>query len=400
MSLFDSVPLGPTDAILGLTLAFKADTNPNKLNLGVGAYRTEDGKPFVLECVKKAEEIISNSPKFNKEYIPIDGYHEFNVAAANLLFGELYDKYKDQIVTSQSLSGTGAVRVGIEFLKRFVPGAQVYISDPTWPNHAGICTSVGVDWKKYRYYDRQNNNIDFEGMCEDIKNAPEGSIMILHACSHNPTGCDPTPDQWNKLGDILKEKKHIPFMDCAYQGFASGDPNKDAFSIRLLMEKGLEIFVAQSFAKNFGLYGERTGALHIICKDSKKKEAILSQLKLIIRQMYSSPPIHGAFIVATVLSSPELKALWESEVKEMANRLQRMREGLFAALQAKGIVWKQLLQQIGMFGFTGLTTAQVERLTNEHHVYMASNGRISLAGLSEKTIPIFANAVEEVLKSV
>lgn len=397
MSFFDNVPEAPPDPILGLNLAFQADTHPDKLNLGVGAYRTEEGKPYVLNCVKKAEKKMLES-NFNKEYLPIDGLPEFNKASAKLIFGDLVSS--KHIVTTQALSGTGAVRVGTALLKQILPpGTTMYISDPTWVNHFNIARDCGVPYKTYRYYSLEKNGFDFEGMTSDIKNAPNGSIILLHACAHNPTGADPTMDQWKAIAEIIKDKGHFPFIDCAYQGFASGDFDRDASAIRLFTSLGIELLCAQSYAKNIGLYGERIGALHCVCNSEKGAVSILSQLKVIIRGMYSSPPIHGARIVATVLADPELCNEWKQEMKTMSDRIRTMRQMLFDSLKSQGTPgdWTNIINQIGMFSYTGLTAAQCDVLTKKYHIYLTKNGRISMPGLSTKTVPYLSKAIHDVV---
>jgi len=378
-----------------------SDSHPEKINLGVGAYRTEDGKPFVLQSVKKAEEIILNSGKYNKEYLPIDGLLDFTYCAANLLFGvELMQNYSKRFVTVQSLSGTGALRIGAEFIKKFFPANTVlYMSEPTWPNHKGICNATGISFKTFRYYDRETNRLDFNGLCQDLKAAPDRSVILLHACAHNPTGVDPTVEQWETLANLLKEKNHFPFLDCAYQGFASGDPDRDAQSVRMFVRKGFEFLVTQSFAKNFGLYGERIGALTVVCANEMVVKPVRSQLKLLIRPNYSNPPLHGALIVYLVLSNPQLFEEWKAEVKTMAGRILQMRQLLYDALKERSIDWPHVINQIGMFSYTGLNAKQVEILTGKHHIYLTADGRISLAGLSKKTVPILANAIVDALAS-
>jgi len=395
MSFFANVTEAPPDPILGLNQAYQSDPHPNKLNLGVGAYRTEEGKPYVLNCVKKAEQKILAS-NFNKEYLPIDGLGDFNRHCAKLIFGEVGTS---RIVTVQALSGTGALRIGAAFIKQFFPEATMYISDPTWVNHFGICRDAGVPHKTYRYYSNKTNSLDFQGMCEDIKTAPAKSVILLHACAHNPTGADLTMDQWELIAEIIKEKGHFAFFDCAYQGFASGDLDRDAAAIRLFVSKGMELFCAQSFAKNFGLYGERIGALHVVCSSEKLASPVLSQLKVIIRTMYSSPPIHGALIVSTILSDPQLFEEWKSEMKIMSDRIKLMRQMLYDAfkeLRTPGD-WTNIINQIGMFSFTGLSAEQCELLTKKYHIYLTKNGRISMPGLSTKTIPYLANAIHDVV---
>jgi len=336
ISFFDKIVEAPADPILGLNVAFNQDQHPQKLNLGVGAYRTEEGQPYVLQCVKKAEQIILNSAEFNKEYLPIDGHAEFNKLSAQLIFGDLAKTLSKQIVTSQSISGTGAVRLGADFVKKFLPSATVYISDPTWGNHKNIFNSAGIPIAVYRYYDLKANALDLTGFLEDLNAAPGGSVILLHACAHNPTGLDPTTEQWEKIADVIQRKHHFPFFDCAYQGFASGDLDKDAEAVRLFVKRGMELFCTQSFAKNCGLYAERVGALNVLCLSENAATAVRSQLKTIVRANYSNPPIHGALIVFLILSRPELCQEWKSELKMMADRIHRMRQLLFDTLEKKG----------------------------------------------------------------
>jgi len=348
-----------------------------------------------LIASKKAEVKLTNS-NLNKEYLPIDGLSEFNKHSAKLIFGELVSP---RIVTVQALSGTGSLRLGTAFIKFFLPDSSIYISEPTWVNHFNICRDSGVQAKTYRYFNNKTNSLDFQGMCEDIKNAPPRSVILLHACAHNPTGADPTIDQWNILADIIKEKGHFTYFDCAYQGFASGDLDRDAAAIRLFIKKGMELFCAQSYAKNMGLYGERIGALHVACATERDATVVLSQLKVVIRGMYSSPPIHGAMIVSTVLNDPVLFEEWKAEMKIMSDRIILMRQMLVDALKQRNTPgdWNNIIHQIGMFSFTGLTAEQCEILTKKYHIYLTKNGRISMPGLSTKTIPYLANAIHDVV---
>jgi len=400
MSSFDKVAEAPADVIFGLNVAFKADPATDKLNIVVGAYRTEEGKPLVLESVKKAEEIMLASKDIDKEYLPIDGLASFNKASARLLFsGEVADKLGSRLASIQTLSGTGSLRIAGDFIRRFLPNSTIYISDPTWPNHQNIFNAAGVPHKSYRYYDRKSNKLDFEGMTSDIKNAPEGSIILLHACAHNPTGMDPTMDQWSQIADIIQAKKHVTLFDCAYQGFATGDLYQDARAIRLFVEKGMEMFCCQSFAKNCGLYGERIGALHVVTKSDQAAKAVLSQLKAIARATYSNPPLHGAYIVSIVLTNPTLFSEWQVELKGMADRINLMRDELYKQLKAKGIDWPHVPTQIGMFSYTGLTAKQVELLKTKFHIYLTSDGRISLPGLSTRTVPKLVDAIVDVVGS-
>jgi len=400
MSFFTNIPTAPPDPILGLNAAFNQDSHPDKLNLGVGAYRTEEGKPLILSSILKAEQKISSSGKYNKEYIPIDGFPGFNQSCAKMIFGEeITNTQSSRIITSQCLSGTGSLRIGMEFIKKFMPGATLYLSEPTWGNHKSICNAAGVPWKAYRYYNSKTNALDYEGLMEDLKNAPSKSVILLHACAHNPTGLDPTKEQWGKIAELIREKEHFPFFDSAYQGFASGDLNEDAYALRYFVKNGFEMLLAQSYAKNFGLYGERIGALHVVCANNSLVDAVRSQIKPIIRAMYSSPPIHGAFIVYEVLTSPELYSEWEKDLKVMAGRIREMRQLLFDALKANNTPgdWNHILTQIGMFSFTGLSPQQVETLIKKWHIYLTSDGRISMPGLNTKTVPYLAKAMHDVV---
>ncbi|EGG17697.1 aspartate aminotransferase [Cavenderia fasciculata] len=399
-TLFANVPLAPVDPILGVSMAYKADPSPNKVDISVGAYRDENAKPYVLKCVREAEERLLGA---TKEYLPIDGIPEFNKVSAKLLYGEDIVKREKQMVTVQALSGTGALRIGVIFIRKYLPaGTTVYISRPSWANHHNICKESGVPSAEYTYYDNKKNGLDFDGMIRDMRAAPSGSVFVLHLCAHNPTGCDPTVEQWNTIADVMAEKKHIPFMDCAYQGYASGDLDKDAYSARLFFNRGFEMFSAQSFSKNFGLYGERAGALTIITKSEAVIPKMLSQLKMDIRAMYSSPPTHGARIVATVLQDPKLTTLWVDELKLMSGRIMRVRQELYDALVARKVPgdWRHIVQQIGMFTYTGLSTAQVEFIVKKYHIYLLASGRVSVAGLNSKSVPYFADAIADAVATI
>ncbi|XP_050218888.1 aspartate aminotransferase, cytoplasmic [Mercurialis annua] len=395
-SVFANVVRGPEDPILGVTVAYNKDTNPNKLNLGVGAYRTEEGKPLVLNVVKKAEQMLVNDPSRVKEYIPIVGLADFNKLSAKLIFGADSPAIQEKRVTTvQCLSGTGSLRVGGEFLARHYHQLTIYIPQPTWGNHPKIFTLAGLSVKTYRYYDPATRGLDFQGLLEDLGAAPQGSVVLLHACAHNPTGVDPTIEQWEQIRQLIRSKAFLPFFDSAYQGFASGSLDADAQSVRMFVADGGECLMAQSYAKNMGLYGERVGALSIVCKTADVASRVESQLKLVIRPMYSSPPIHGASIVAAVLKDSDMFNEWTVELKAMADRIISMRQKLFDALTAKGTPgdWSHIIKQIGMFTFTGLNAEQVAFMTKEYHIYMTSDGRISMAGLSSKTVPHLTEAI-------
>lgn len=395
-SVFSHVVRAPEDPILGVTVAYNKDPSPVKLNLGVGAYRTEEGKPLVLNVVRKAEQQLVNDRSRVKEYLPIVGLTEFNKLSAKLILGADSPAIRDNRVTTvQCLSGTGSLRVGAEFLARHYHQRTIYIPQPTWGNHPKVFTLAGLSVKSYRYYDPKTRGLNFQGLLEDLGSAPAGAIVLLHACAHNPTGVDPTLQQWERIRQLMRSKGLLPFFDSAYQGFASGSLDSDAQSVRMFVADGGECFIAQSYAKNLGLYGERVGALSIVCKTADVAGRVESQLKLVIRPMYSNPPIHGASIVAAILRDRDLFNEWTIELKAMADRIISMRQKLFDALHARGTPgdWSHIIKQIGMFTFTGLNPQQVAFMTKEYHIYMTSDGRISMAGLSSKTVPHLADAI-------
>ncbi|KAI0347998.1 PLP-dependent transferase [Trametopsis cervina] len=401
LSTWSAVPAGPPDPILGVTEAFKADKDPRKINLGVGAYRDENGKPYVLTSVKKAEELVKAADP-DKEYLPITGLAEFTKAAVKLAYGaDSAPLNSNTIAVTQSISGTGALRIGGAFLGRFYPHAKtIYLPNPSWGNHTPIFRDSGLEVKQYRYFDKKTVGLDFEGLKEDLRNIPEKSIVLLHACAHNPTGVDPTPQQWKEISDIIKEKQAFPFFDMAYQGFASGDTARDAFAVRYFVEEGHQVALSQSFAKNMGLYGERVGAFSLITADPEEKARVDSQLKIVIRPMYSNPPVHGARIASAILNKTELYKEWEGEVKHMATRIISMRDRLYDNLVAQGTPgeWGHIKSQIGMFSFTGLTTPQTKALAEKAHIYMTADGRISMAGLNSHNIDYFSESVSKVVK--
>lgn len=395
------VQLQPPDPILGVAAACKADPDPNKVNLGVGAYRDNTGKPVVLECVKKAERQLLVSPNHNHEYIPQTGLPEFVKVAKELAFGPNGESVDHQkVATVQSLSGTGALRLAAAFLKKYyAPGASVFVPNPTWGNHLTVFGHAGFDSvKRYRYYNSSTNLLDFDKMVEDIENAPSGSVILLHACAHNPTGMDPTPEQWNIISQTVKARKHIVVFDCAYQGFASGDPVLDVAPLRLFLRDGHQFLMCQSFAKNFGLYGERVGTVSVVCHNPTVAKNVESQLGLIVRAMYSSPALFGARIVHSVLSDVSLRKEWLGEVRGMATRISGMRSALVTQLAEAGSIrdWSHVTRQIGMFSYTGLTEKQVKRMTEKHHVYLTKDGRISMAGLNTGNVKRVAKAIHEV----
>ncbi|KAL9051078.1 MAG: hypothetical protein Q9162_006251 [Coniocarpon cinnabarinum] len=398
-SAWSQVPQGPPDAILGITEAFKADSNSEKINLGVGAYRDNKGKPYVLPSVKSAERKVVDS-NLDKEYAGITGVPAFTKAAAALAYGANSAVIKDdRLVITQSISGTGALRIGGAFLERFYPGAKtIYIPTPSWANHNAVFKDSGLKVEKYRYYNKDTIGLDFEGMIEDIKALPNGSLVLLHACAHNPTGVDPTQEQWKQISDVVKEKQHYPFFDMAYQGFASGDTDKDAFPVRHFIEQGHQLCLSQSFAKNMGLYGERVGAFSIVCESAEEKKRVDSQVKILVRPLYSNPPVHGARIASEILNDPSLNKQWLGEVKGMADRIIRMRALLKENLEKLGSRhdWSHITSQIGMFAYTGLKPEQMDALANEHSVYATKDGRISVAGITSDNVTRLAESIYKV----
>eukprot|EP00746_Dinoflagellata_sp_MGD_P138479 gnl/MRDRNA2_/MRDRNA2_72130_c0_seq2.p1 gnl/MRDRNA2_/MRDRNA2_72130_c0~~gnl/MRDRNA2_/MRDRNA2_72130_c0_seq2.p1 ORF type:complete len:431 (+),score=76.86 gnl/MRDRNA2_/MRDRNA2_72130_c0_seq2:78-1370(+) len=400
-SIFANTPTAPADAILKLAGMFKEDTFPKKVNLGIGAYRTEEGKPWILPSVAAAEKAVIQDPSAEKEYAPIDGKPEFKRAIQDLIFSK-EDIESGKIVTCQALSGTGSLQVIGQFLSQFCGVSKIWIPDPTWGNHPAIFKRSGISAvEKYPYWHPPTRGLDFDGMKATLSKAQPGEAILLHSVAHNPTGVDPSEAQWNEIVQICKDKKLIPLLDNAYQGYASGDLHKDGFSQRLFAASGLEYFIAQSFAKNFGLYGERIGYIHVNCADKDKAAAVLSQLKIIVRQCYSSPPRHGAAIAHKILSTPELKQQWLGELTLMSNRITDMRQALRSAIEKRGTpgTWNHVTDQIGMFTYTGLTTEQSDRMVNEFHVYMTKDGRISVAGLNPGNVDYVAECIDTVVRA-
>ena len=399
-SAWSQVPQGPPDAILGITEAFKKDASPQKINLGVGAYRDDNGKPYVLPSVKTAEQRVVQQ-NLDKEYAGITGVPDFTKSAALLAYGPDSTPLKEgRIAITQSISGTGALRIGGAFLERFYPGSKtIYIPTPSWANHKAVFSDSGLEVKQYRYYNKDTIGLDFDGMVEDIKEMPKGSMVLLHACAHNPTGVDPTEDQWRAISDAVKDGGHFPFFDMAYQGFASGDTDKDAFALRYFLKEGHQPCLAQSFAKNMGLYGERVGAFSVVCSSAEEKARVDSQIKILVRPLYSNPPVHGARIASAILTDPQLNKQWLAEVKGMADRIIKMRALLKENLKKLGSKhnWDHITDQIGMFAYTGLNADQMSKLAEEHSVYATKDGRISVAGITTDNVGRLAEAIFNVV---
>jgi len=400
-SFWSGVEMGPPDAILGVTEAWKKDSNPKKMNLGVGAYRDDNGQPYVLPSVAQAEQNVIQK-KLNKEYAPIGGEGDFCKEAAKLAFGADSSVIADgRNVTVQGISGTGSLRIGAEVISKHWPlNKTIYLPKPSWGNHTPIFKFAGFNVGGYTYYDPSTCGLNFAGAMEDIKNIPEGSVILLHACAHNPTGVDPTPEQWKEMSALIKQKGLLPYFDMAYQGFASGDVDRDAFALRYFIDEGHNVLLAQSFAKNMGLYGERVGAFTVVCADKEEAARVESQIKILIRPMYSNPPRHGARVATEVMSNPELRAQWLNDVKFMADRIISMRTQLRDGLAANGSSrdWKHITDQIGMFAFTGMTPAQVEQITKDYSVYLTKDGRISIAGITSANVGHLAEGMHAVTK--
>jgi len=398
MSLFSAVEMAPRDPILGLTEAFNADTRQYKVNLGVGVYYNEEGKIPLMRAVAEAEKarLETQSPR---GYLPIEGVLTYDVVVQNMLFGQDSALLAaGRVVTTQSLGGTGALKVGADYLKRLLPDAVVAISDPSWENHRALFESAGFPVKNYRYYDAATQDINRAGLLEDLQQLPAQSIIVLHACCHNPTGLDLNADDWLSIIEVIKSRNHVPFVDIAYQGFGAGI-EEDALAVRLFAESGLDFFISSSFSKSFSLYGERVGALSIVTQNSDEALRVRSQVKRVIRTNYSNPPTHGASIVASILKSSELRALWESELAGMRGRIQQMRQALVQELAARGAKkdFSFINRQRGMFSYSGLTAEQVERLRLEFGVYAISTGRICAAALNSKNLGYVADSIVRVL---
>ncbi len=399
MSLFSAVEMAPRDPILGLNEAYNADARPHKVNLGVGVYYDEQGRIPLLRAVAEAEKqrVAAQAPR---GYLPIEGIAAYDQAVQHLLFGAESSLVRDgRAITVQAVGGTGALKIGADFLKRLLPDAVVAISDPSWENHRALFEGAGFPVQNYRYYDAASNGLNREGFLADLQALPERSVVVLHACCHNPTGVDLQPADWQAVLDVVKARNLVPFLDIAYQGFGDGI-EEDAQAVRLFADSGLTFLVSSSFSKSFSLYGERVGALTLVSESREESARVLSQVKRVIRTTYSNPPTHGATIVATVLSNPELRALWETELGEMRQRIRTMRNALVEGLAAAGATrdFAFVNAQRGMFSYSGLTAEQVERLKSDFGIYAVSTGRICVAALNERNLPPTIQAIAAVLK--
>jgi aromatic-amino-acid transaminase len=399
MTLFSAVEMAPRDPILGLNEAFIADARPTKVNLGVGVYFNEEGKIPLLRAVREAEKarLEAASPR---GYLPIEGIAAYDQAVQKLLLGATSPLIEEgKVVTAQALGGTGALKIGADYLKRLLPDTQVFISDPSWENHRALFEAAGFKVNNYPYYDAATHGVNFSGMLTALNSMPARTIVVLHACCHNPTGVDLSNEQWKQIVATVKARDLVPFLDMAYQGFGD-NIESDGSAVRIFANAGISCLVSSSFSKSFSLYGERVGALSIITASKDETAKVLSQLKRVIRTNYSNPPTHGGTIVAAVLNSPELRAIWETELGEMRDRIKLMRNLLVSRLKAAGIErdFSFVNAQRGMFTYSGLTAEQVDKLRNEFGIYAVGTGRICVAALNTKNIDYVADAIAKVLK--
>ena len=398
MSLFSSVAMAPRDPILGLNEQFAADPNPTKVNLGVGVYYDEKGKLPLLQCVQRAEQRMMASPSA-RGYLPIDGIASYDSAVKALVFGADSEPLRsDRVTTVQAVGGTGGLKIGADFLHQLNPSAKVLISDPSWENHLALFRQAGFEVESYPYYDAARRSIDFTGMAAALRAAAPGTIVVLHACCHNPTGYDISAAQWDEVVALCKAGQLTPFLDMAYQGFGQGI-REDGLAVQKFSDAGLNFLVSTSFSKSFSLYGERVGALSVLCQSKEEAGRVLSQLKIMIRTNYSNPPTHGGAVVATVLNDPELRALWEGELAAMRVRIKAMRQKLVDGLRAAGVTQDMgfITRQVGMFSYSGLTRDQMVRLRNEFGVYGTDSGRMCVAALNDANLGHVCAAIARVV---
>ena len=400
--VFSHLPKLAPDPIFGLMAEFTKDTNPNKISLTAGTYKDDDNKPYILQSVRQAQELHLNK-RLDMEYLPIEGLQSFINNSLKVAYSPENKKLQEGAIAAiQTLSGTGALYTGLKFLNDcYKVSNTILIPDPTWPNHSGVAALAGIKVGKYRYYDNKTQTIDINGFLEDLDKAPNGTIILLHSCAHNPTGMDPSKDEWQSIFKVLKKKNHIPFFDNAYQGFASGDLDKDSWVLRTYSAEGNRMLLAQSYAKNFGLYGQRVGCFSMVCKDKSEADIVNGHLKQVARRMYSNPPKYGAQIVDIVLSDPNLYSSWKADLILMSTRMNQMREALYKYLKESGSKknWDHIKKQIGMFAFTGLTKDQVLQLRKEDALYFTEDGRISICGLNTKNVKKVADSFHRVTKN-
>jgi aspartate aminotransferase len=398
-SIFDKLDIAPPDPILGLEEAFKRDPNPAKISLSAGVYKDANGRTPIFRAVKRAEEMILRD-ETSKNYLGIDGMPEYAAAVQRLIFGEEHPAVTGGLaVTAHTPGGTGGLRVAADFVKKANPGARVWLSQPTWPNHASIFRAAGLAVDTYPYFSPANNSLAFDEMLATLSKLPAGDVVVLHGSCHNPTGVDPAPEQWVGIADVIEERQLLPLVDFAYQGLAKGF-QEDAAGVLALHRPGREMLVVNSFSKNFGLYNERVGAVTLVAGSPAVAQAALSHIKACIRSNYSNPPAHGAKIVTTVLQSPELCADWQAEVSAMRERIWMMRRRFVVELAARGVQrdFSFIERQRGMFSFTGLTKEQVRRLRQDYSIYIVDSGRINVAGITEANLPVLCKAIAEVLQ--
>ena len=398
--MFEHVSLAPPDAIFGLSEAFKKDSNPLKISLGAGVFKDEDGRTPILACVKEAERrIVEHEP--TKVYLPIDGAPEYGEAVRELIFGGDHAVVEGRrAVTAHAPGGTGALRVAFDLLKRIRPEATVWLSAPTWPNHPQILDAVGLETAAYPYFDRDSNGLDCSGMMGALSGVSAGDVVLLHGCCHNPTGVDPSPEQWVEIGEELAQRRAMPLLDFAYQGFGTGIA-EDAGGIRALANRVPELIVCNSFSKNFGLYGERVGGLTVVATSEQEAQAVQSQVKKLVRANYSNPPVHGSAIVTTILNDSGLRAQWEEELTQMRERIHAMRRRFASELDDRGVRLSAsgndfIARQNGMFSFSGLDPEQVQALREEHAIYIVGSGRINVAGMTENNMARLCDAIAAV----
>ena len=398
-SLLSGVEMAPRDPILGLTEAYNADKNPNKVNLGVGVYTGDDGKVPLLDCVRRAEQQLIDQPA-PRNYLPIDGLAAYDKDVQALVFGADSAALKEgRIITIQTLGGTGGLRVGGDFLRRTAPKATLWISNPSWENHRAVFENAGFKVDTYAYYDAKTRGVDFDGMMASLKAIPAGDIVLLHACCHNPTGVDLDEAQWKQVAETMAARGLVPFLDIAYQGFAES-LDADGAAVRMFANTGMPLFVSNSFSKSFSLYGERVGSLNVVAASKDESARALSQIKRLVRANYSNPPTHGGKIVATVLANAELRSLWEKELGQMRDRIKSMRKLLVEKIHARvpGVDFSFIMRQRGMFSYSGLTKEQVVRMREEFAVYAIESGRICVAALNTRNIDYSADAIAKVIK--
>ncbi|HJM63852.1 MAG: amino acid aminotransferase [Roseibacillus sp.] len=397
--MFESVEPAPPDPILGLTEAFKEDPSPGKINLGTGIYADDTGKTPTLECIKAAEKVVSETATSGGGYLPMTGLAEYDRGVVALLFGEESEiPASGRALAAQTPGGTGGLRVAADFIARIKPGARIWMSDPTWANHNGIFTAAGLELATYPYYNHETKALNFDEMVATLKEVPAGDVVLFHACCHNPSGMDPNAEQWNQLADLAAERGFLPLFDFAYQGFGTGI-EEDAFGLRAFAEKGMELLVASSFSKNFGLYNQRAGAMTVVARTAEAATVAMSHVKLAIRVNYSNPPAHGARLVAAVLADSDLRRVWEQDVTTMRNRINGVRQQFVETMATKTdkADFSFVATQCGMFSFSGLNKEQVLELREKHSIYIVGSGRISIAGITSANLDPLCSAIAAVL---